>query len=400
MIKRFSLYGFLKNQRYFEPFLILVFLEKGLTFFLIGLLIGFREVCINLLEIPSGAAADLYGRRRAMIVSFSSYILSFVVFAVADSFGLLMLAMFLFAVGDSFRTGTHKAMIFDWLKKEGRISEKTKVYGFTRSWSKMGSAVSVIIAAGLVFYSGKYEDIFWFSIPPYLAAIVNFSGYPKYLDGIRQTEISIKAVGKHFWYALKLSWQKKAIRRLVFESMGFEGLFKAGKDYLQPLLKQTALALPIFIILNETRRSAILIGIVYFALHFLSGLASRNAHRLADFRQGEVNASKLLWQFYSILFIILIPAFWFNIDVLAVCCFVIASVIQNFWRPVLISRFDDHTPPEMGATILSVESQSKSIATMFLAPLLGLLIDLYGFWPLGLVGTLITLLILFSFYRK
>ena len=56
MLFRFSLYGFLKNQRYFEPFLVLIFLEKGLSFFLIGLLIGFREVVVDLLEIPSGAS--------------------------------------------------------------------------------------------------------------------------------------------------------------------------------------------------------------------------------------------------------------------------------------------------------------------------------------------------------
>ena len=65
------LYGFLKNQTYFEPFLILAFLEKDLSFFQIGILIGFREVCINIFEIPSGAVADLYGRRRSMIFSFS-----------------------------------------------------------------------------------------------------------------------------------------------------------------------------------------------------------------------------------------------------------------------------------------------------------------------------------------
>ena len=77
MLFRFSLYGFLKNQRYFDPFLILVFREKGLSFFQIGILIGFREVCTNLFEIPSGALADLYGRRRAMIFSFCAYIVSF-----------------------------------------------------------------------------------------------------------------------------------------------------------------------------------------------------------------------------------------------------------------------------------------------------------------------------------
>ena len=49
---RFSLYGFLKNQRYFEPFLFLAFLEKGLDFTDIGLLIAVRELTTNLLEIP------------------------------------------------------------------------------------------------------------------------------------------------------------------------------------------------------------------------------------------------------------------------------------------------------------------------------------------------------------
>ena len=74
MIARFSLYGFLKNQRYFEPFIVLFFLDQGLSFAQIGLLIGFRELCHNIGEIPSGAVADLYGRRRCMMLSFVAYI--------------------------------------------------------------------------------------------------------------------------------------------------------------------------------------------------------------------------------------------------------------------------------------------------------------------------------------
>ena len=124
MLFRFSLYGFLKNQRYFEPFLVLVFLEKGLSFFLIGLLISFREVTINLFEIPSGAIADVCGRRMSMILSFAAYIGSFLVFGLAQHPALLFLAMFLFAVGEAFRSGTHKAMIFTWLGLQGRLEER------------------------------------------------------------------------------------------------------------------------------------------------------------------------------------------------------------------------------------------------------------------------------------
>jgi MFS family permease len=147
MLFRFSLYGFLKNQQYYDPFIILAFREKGLEFFVIGLLIGFRELCINLFEVPTGAIADLCGRRRSMILSFVSYIISFAVFAASTVLWQLFAAMLFFAVGEAFRTGTHKAMILNWLRLQGRESEKTKTYGFTRSWAKIGSAVSVVIAA-------------------------------------------------------------------------------------------------------------------------------------------------------------------------------------------------------------------------------------------------------------
>ena len=161
MIRRFSLYGFLKNQRYFEPFLLLVFLDKGLTFLEIGLLISIREGAVIVMEVPSGAIADVYGRRKSMIVSFTAYIASFLVFAAVDVFVLLAVAMVLFGIGDAFRTGTHKAMIFSWLRAQGRESERTKVYGYTRSWSKFGSALSSVLASAFVFASGNYNWVFY-----------------------------------------------------------------------------------------------------------------------------------------------------------------------------------------------------------------------------------------------
>ncbi len=78
MLFRFCLYGFLKNQRYFEPFLILAFRQKDLAFATIGLLIAFREICVVVMEIPTGAVADALGRRRAMIASFVAYVGAFV----------------------------------------------------------------------------------------------------------------------------------------------------------------------------------------------------------------------------------------------------------------------------------------------------------------------------------
>jgi len=140
MLRRFSLYGFLKNQQYYDYFLLLAFRQMGLSFFLIGVLIAFREIMINIMEIPTGAIADLTGRRKCMIFSFIAYIISFATFGLSGMAAMegklaqnilmlfLFLAMFFFAIGDAFRTGTHKAMIFMWLHIQGRTDQDLRVH--------------------------------------------------------------------------------------------------------------------------------------------------------------------------------------------------------------------------------------------------------------------------------
>lgn len=400
MLVRFCLYGFLKNQRYFEPFLVLVFLEKGMSFFAIGALVAFREACINLLGIPTGAIADTCGRRLSMILSFVAYMISFLVFAFSSNTPLLFLAMLLFAVGESFREGTHKAMIFTWLRTQNRLDERTRVYGFTRSWSQLGSAVSVVLAAIFVIAADGYRYVFLFAIVPYAMNIVNFLGYPKALDGEIDGRFSADKVARHLIDALRQSIRKPGLRRLMFESMGFEGVFKAVKDYLQPVLKSAAAAIPLAglgmlagVPFTETQRSAMLVGAVYFVLYMLSALGSRQSHRLSDAAGGEERAANVLWIAAAILYGTTLLAGWYALASLLIPAFVLLHVAQAVWRPVIISRFDKMADEQQGATILSIESQAQGIATLVLAPLLGLAIDAIKangpggpFWPAGLVG--------------
>jgi len=410
MLRRFSLYGFLKNQQYFEPFLVLAFLQMGLNYTLIGFLVAFREVTVNLLEIPTGGIADVYGRRKSMILSMAAYIVSFAVFGlvgmVAVGRGLrlvvlmpcLLLAMLCFAVGDAFRTGTHKAMIFTWLRSRGREAERTKVYGYTRSWSKLGSAVSVVLACVFVFVTSNYVYVFFFSIVPYVLNIVNFLGYPHEVDVGRERKRSVGEIVRHLKASLVLCMKRRGLRRLILESMGFEGFFKATKDYLQPILKAAAVPLVAALFagmrMTEQQKSVLLIGPVFFVLFVLSAVASRRAHRLVALHGGEDRAAHKLWGWIALIFLGLLPAFWLRLHVAMILGFVLLYVMQNIWRPVLVSRFDAHGEEAKGATLLSVESQAKSVSTMVIAPVLGAVIDLVKargiggseFWPVGVLG--------------
>ena len=401
MIRRFSLYGFLKNQRYFEPFIFLFFLQQGLSFTQIGFLIAFRELFINLIEIPSGAFADLFGRRRGMVISFTAYIASFAVFGFSQSYWQLFIAMFFFAVGEAFRTGTHKAIIFTWLRREGRLEQKTLVYGYTRSWSKLGSALSTVLAVVFVIVTNNYTYVFFFSIIPYVLGLINLMTYPRELDGQPSGKFSLIETHRHLWQSVRESLRVSRLRRLVIESMAFEGVFKAVADYLQPLVKTTALLTPLLIGWDDTRRSAILVGIVYLVLYLGSAYASRKSHRLTARAGGEERGSRWLWIMAAVTYLALVPLLFFEYYYIAIIGFVLLYLIQNFWRPILISRFDAFATETHGATVLSIESQAKSVSTMVVAPILGAAVDfakaqdLGGeFWPVAVLAAAAALLIL------
>ena len=77
------------------------------------------------------------------------------------------------------------------------------------------------------------------------------------------------------------------------------------------------------------------------------------------------------------------------LNFLAIFLFVALAMLQNFWRPVQVTRFDTYSDTSKGATILSIESQAKSVFTMIVAPALGFAVDCCGFWPIGALGAFI-----------
>lgn len=409
MIFRFSLYGFLKNQRYFEPFFILYCIERGLNFTDIGLLIGFRELSIFLFEIPSGALADTIGRKRVMVTSFFAYTISFALFFISENMPAMFIGMLFFAIGETFRTGTHKAIIFSWLRKEKRESEKTTVYGFTRSWSKLGSACSIPISALIVYFLHNYSYCFLVSIFPCILNIVNLATYPEYLEENKLTAFfsvnTVKNTMLKLYTSLKKTVKKRELRQILIEAMNYEGLYKTAKDYIQPLLQSLAASIMLLSSGNQFSNNALVFGVVFIFLHITSAVASRNAGRFENLFNNSNAASRILWIINGSMFGLFTLSLYFGYHIIEVLIFIVLAILQNLWRPILISRCSSKINTYETATILSIESQVKSLFTMMVAPVLGFIVDYTGgvneklrFMPIGIIGIIIPCLILIRYY--
>ncbi len=416
---KFAFYGFVKNLRFFDPYLILFFREVGISYFQIGVLFSIREIATNLLEIPTGIIADSYGRRRAMMAAFAVYILSFAVFFFFPAFVPYIGAMLLFALGEAFRSGTHKAMILDYITRHGMADQKVHYYGHTRSWSQRGSALSALIAGLIVFVHGQYHQVFLYSIIPYIIGFFLLKSYPAYLDfneaadtqaadaagqvhgqgrdqgervGIRikrDLRQSVQATLRDFRDLLKY----KQLRRLMLNSSVYDGVFKTSKDYIQPIMRNLALGLPVLVALGEQRRVALVIGVLYFFLYMLTASVSQRSGSVSDkFSSPEsgLNITYLL----SVLVVVAVGvSMRYNASLAAVALFVGFYILQNLRRPMTVGYVSEKIKGTVMATGLSTESQLKTVVVAVAAPIFGALVDQVGLgWAMCALAALLLLL--------
>ena len=157
---KFRFYGFFKNLRFFEPYLLIMLLvyfsESQFPLLKIGSLILVQEVFTYVFEVPSGILADKFGKKNELLICFVFYIISFALYflglgASTKYVFVLFLAAAFYGLGESFRSGTHKAMILTWLDRNNYQEYKSFVYGTTRSWSLVGSAINGVLSPPVLF---------------------------------------------------------------------------------------------------------------------------------------------------------------------------------------------------------------------------------------------------------
>lgn len=390
---KFCLYGFLKNLRFFEPFFILFFISKQLSFLEIGTLYAIREISINIFEIPSGIIADALGRRKTLASSFLIYIVAFLIFYLTANYYLFAIAMLFYALGDAIRSGINKSMIVDYLNRTNQSKLKVDYYGHTRSWSQVGSAISSLAGGILVFYNNNLDIIFLFSIVPYLIDFVNVLSYPKYLDKTTDKHLSIfdnvKQITKIFFKALK----NKELLKILINFSIYSGYYKSVKDFIQPFLKSLLLTMPVLLFLTNEEKLALTLGIVYFIIFLGNSYVSRNASTIVTYFKTSnnfLNASLFIGSFMGIVTGLMMQ---YYATVFVIFLFIFILFIENIRKPAGVAVVTDRSDNKIHSGILSVASQLGSLLTAVFVLIIGYFSDLFGVGiGIGAVSILLALI--------
>jgi hypothetical protein len=390
-IKKFCLYGFLKNLKFFEPYLLIYLMSNNISLLQIGLLYSIREIIVNVFEVPSGIIADCFGKKKELSLCFIFYIISFIFFFLCDGFFLAAVAMIFYGLGEAFRSGTHKAMIYSYLDYKGWENEKTFVYGRTRSYSLLGSTISSLLAIVIILNIPSSGYIFLIATIPYILDFILILSYPDIVDKEKnKKEVKLSVIFKMLKESLI---DNKHLRKMLLNDGLFAAIISTIKDFIQPIMEIIFITSGIlfFVDLTPDENLKIILGVVYAAMNLFSALASKRSYLLSQKFESEY----LLNVLYIVLGISLaFLGFIIKEPVLVFIIYFIIYLILNIRKPIYVSTLDNHMKNNQRATMLSIGSQLKSIFIIILAPIVGYIADSGG---INMVMYLLAILVFVSF---
>ncbi len=306
----------------------------------IGIIEALTWFTVTLIEIPSGAIADLWGKKRAIVVSYILIGSGNIFMFFADGIWLLAASAVVIAIGLAFLSGAFEALTYDSLKESGREDEYEKVYSKQKSIILFTHVIASLVG-GIIY--------------------VQFSpGLPFVITGLLAFSAAILAlflvephVKHNLATPLKSVWQQN--------NAGFAELFKNKK--LQPYTYLFLLIglVPVFmyeyvaeLTLIEKGATPEQMGIFVTAILLSAAVATYFTPFITK-RIGHIRAYVLIGFVYAALMLAVPTAgLW------------LVVVFNIFWastsviRQVIESKeVNDHTSPENRATTLSTLSMLR-----------------------------------------
>ena len=126
---------------------------RGFSVFEIGILESIFHVVSMCFEIPSGAVADAFGRKRTMAASEVLMILSILGMLCSGTFWTVAVAIGISALSYNMASGTREALAYDTLKENGQEQEYDRFASMEMVIYRLGSATAVF-CAGLALILG------------------------------------------------------------------------------------------------------------------------------------------------------------------------------------------------------------------------------------------------------
>ncbi len=360
----------------------LFLLDAGLSASEVFTVYAFMTVGTVVFEIPTGAVADIKGRRRSYLIGAFSLAVGtgfyWLLWYVGAGFIWFAIATLFFGVAFTFFSGATEAWLVDALDATGYTGELEDV--FARSQVALGAAMLIGTLLG-----GAMAQVTDLGVPYLVRAallLVTFAVAFRSMHDLgfepHATGSFVKAIGQTTRDSIQYGWNVTPVRWMTlagaftFATMGF--IFYAMQPYLLELYGDP-----------EAYLVASVAATIVAGAQMVGGATSGVVRRRFSSRTSLIMVLTVA-STGLVALIGLAANFWAAIGVLVLWSVVLAVVLP-VRQAFLNAQIDSHHR----ATVLSVDSLVSSAGSIPASPALGRVADVYGYGPSFLVAAIVQL---------
>lgn len=357
----FYLETFLSSLLFIYPAFWIIQLQQSLSLTQIGFLFTAIAISSFLFEVPTGAIADIYGRKFSTVLGYFLSGCALISLLFVKSYVGMLIVFFIWGISGTFVSGAKQAWIVDNLKyyKKNKLSANY----FVKEHSLIRFALFFAGFIGAFLVKQFNLDIIWpvtgFSLL-ISAFILLFTKEHKITNGKKST---FKALFIQSKSSINYSLKHKTLFYLILAGFFLSCWNMFGGDIVwQPFLKNTGFPLFAF-------------GFLFSGLTLIGGIAPFFAKHLVK-KIGKTKSFLALTAFIQLIVVLLV--LFVGNWIWGVVLLLISIFTFDIYNPVEKNYFQKYIPSKMRATITSFQSMIFSLAFALSSPLAGYVGDSLG----------------------
>ncbi len=331
----------------------------GLNLGQIGILEGLYHITSMVFEIPSGAIADLLGRKKSIILSRICITLSCFIMLFFRNFWMFALSFIIQALGNNFISGSEEALIYDSLKAVGEEDRFIGISGKDQVIIEISCGIATVTGGILAEYS-------YFCCYAACLAVSLLAFFPVFFMTEAPFEKTVSTEGSlayrlinHFKTSFAILRADRRIFRIV---VYYETVFAA----------HTLLFFYSQQYFSNLGHNKIAISIFMLAFSVCSCIGALVSDRVF------ARFGKKLSFVAALITGICIFLFYFDSTWISVAALSTSGLFISMLYPVQSATLNSLISSEQRATLISVNSMFFSIAMIVLFPAAGFIADTIG----------------------
>jgi MFS family permease len=373
-ISKNYLYILLQNIDFTRGIWMIYLASKGMSLTQLGLLETIFHLTSFTMEVPTGAVADIYGRRTSRIIGRVASLISVIILLMSHSFWMFAVSFIFTALSYNLESGAGDALVYDSLKEIGEDDQFMKVNGNKELFYQTASTISFLVGGFLAVKS--YSVAFSLTIVIGIPTIIQSFTFVEPSIGAAQKEKSKDNIFiKQIKDSLKAIAKNPRIGTLIIFTQSIMAFCTCIFYYLQNYLKADGY--------NEAS-----IGVIYAVSALVAAVTATQVHKI----ERKIKEQGIL----LLIPIITVACIWgIAFSKYHYVLFIILMLTESIIYVAVSDYINKMIPSENRATILSFASMAFSFFMITLFPLIGVIGDRYSlnfaFVCLGIVGSILVI---------